>query len=48
MLELLKGSDDPAGDQAILLKADRRATDGHAKNFSIFLRPGGSFQSPSR
>jgi len=46
MLELLKGSDNP--DQAILLKADRRATDGHAKNFSIFLRPGGSFQSPSR
>ena len=48
LLKLLKGSDDPAGDQEIVLKAQILfwligATDGHAKNFSIFLGSGGSF-----
>ncbi|MDT3777688.1 type II toxin-antitoxin system HipA family toxin [Nitrospira sp. MA-1] len=48
ILNLLKGSDTPAGDQKIVLKAQILfwmigATDGHAKNFSIFLSPGGSF-----
>lgn len=48
ILELLKGSDNPAADQATVLKAQILfwligATDGHAKNFSIFLSPGGSY-----
>ncbi|MHB8884422.1 MAG: HipA domain-containing protein [Methylovirgula sp.] len=48
LLELLKGSDTPQDDQRILLKAQLvfwllGATDGHAKNFSIRLAPGGSF-----
>lgn len=48
VLNLLKGSDDPAVDQATLLKAQILfwligATDGHAKNFSVFLNPGGRF-----
>ena len=48
ILNLLKGSDTPAEDQKLFLKAQILfwligATDGHAKNFSIFLRPGGSF-----
>jgi serine/threonine-protein kinase HipA len=48
ILNLLKGSDNPAGDQKIVLKAQILfwmigATDGHAKNFSIFLSPGGSY-----
>ncbi|WP_366657215.1 type II toxin-antitoxin system HipA family toxin [Fodinicurvata sp. EGI_FJ10296] len=48
ILQLLKGSDTPAEDQKLVLKAQILfwligATDGHAKNFSIFLRPGGSF-----
>lgn len=48
ILDLLKGSDEPAEDQTTLLKAQIvfwliGATDGHAKNFSIFLGPGGSF-----
>lgn len=48
VLYLLKGSDNPAGDQKIVLKAQILfwmigATDGHAKNFSIFLSPGGSY-----
>ncbi|MDF2096605.1 type II toxin-antitoxin system HipA family toxin [Aquibaculum arenosum] len=48
ILDLLKGSDTPAEDQKLVLKAQILfwligATDGHAKNFSIFLRPGGSF-----
>ena len=46
--ELLKGSNDPAKDHRTLLKAQLifwliGATDGHAKNFSIFLNPGGGF-----
>lgn len=49
ILELLKGSDDPADDQLIFIKAQIAfwllgATDGHAKNFSVFLHPGGGFQ----
>jgi len=48
ILDLLKGSDRPADDQKTFLQAQIifwliGATDGHAKNFSIFLAPGGSF-----
>lgn len=48
LLNLFKGSDTPAEDQAMLLKAQMifwliGATDGHAKNFSIFLSQGGRF-----
>ncbi|MBK6896839.1 MAG: type II toxin-antitoxin system HipA family toxin [Alphaproteobacteria bacterium] len=49
ILNLLKGSDRPAHDQKLFLKAQILfwligATDGHAKNFSLFLGSGGSFQ----
>jgi len=49
LLELLRGSDTPADDQATVFKAQilfwlTGATDGHAKNFSIFLGPGGSYR----
>jgi serine/threonine-protein kinase HipA len=49
ILELLKGSDDPEADRRFFLKAQivfwlLGATDGHAKNFSIFLQPGGRFR----
>ncbi|RCK43650.1 toxin HipA [Thalassospira profundimaris] len=48
ILTFLRGSDTPADDQKLFLKAQILfwligATDGHAKNFSVFLRPGGSF-----
>jgi serine/threonine-protein kinase HipA len=48
ILNLLKGGDTPAEDQKTFLKAQILfwligATDGHAKNFSIFLGPGGRF-----
>jgi len=48
VLDLLKGSDNPAADQVTVFKAQILfwligATDGHAKNFSIFLTPGGSY-----
>ena len=48
ILSLLKGSDNPADDQKTVFKAQLLfwligATDGHAKNFSIFLGPGGSY-----
>jgi len=48
ILNLLKGSDGPMEGQRTLIKAQLLfwligATDGHAKNFSIFLGPGGSF-----
>ena len=51
MLEFLKGSDDPPYDQLIFLKAQivfwlLAAIDGHAKNFSIFLTPGGFTLTP--
>jgi serine/threonine-protein kinase HipA len=49
ILDLLKGSDDPDEDRRLFLKAQivfwlLGATDGHAKNFSIFLTPGGRFR----
>jgi serine/threonine-protein kinase HipA len=49
MLQFLKGSDDPLGDQRLFLKAQivfwlLGATDGHAKNFSVALAPGGRFR----
>lgn len=49
VLDLLKGSDTPLEDQKIFLKAQLvfwliGATDGHAKNFSVFLSPGGSYR----
>lgn len=48
ILELVKGSDNPETDRRLFLKAQilfwlLGATDGHAKNFSLFLRPGGRF-----
>jgi len=47
--QLLRGSDTPEKDRADFLKANilfwlMGATDGHAKNFSLFLSPGGSFR----
>lgn len=49
ILQLLRGCDDPVADQRSFLKANialwlMGATDGHAKNFSVFLRPGGRFR----
>jgi serine/threonine-protein kinase HipA len=49
LIGLLKGSDYPQEDQRILFKAQivfwlLAATDGHAKNFSIRLSPGGRFR----
>ena len=49
ILELLEGSDDPVGDRRMFLKAQIvfwliGATDGHAKNFSLLLGPGGRFR----
>ncbi|HEX3861352.1 MAG TPA: HipA domain-containing protein [Stellaceae bacterium] len=49
ILDLLRGSDDPAADQQLFLRAVivfwlLGATDGHAKNFSLFLAPGGRFR----
>ena len=48
LLDLLKASDTPEGDRKAFYKAQvlnwlLGATDGHAKNYSIFLRPGGGF-----
>ena len=48
VLHRLKGSDTPAEDQKTFLKAQILfwligATDGHAKNFSLYLGPYGSF-----
>lgn len=48
ILNFLKGSDDPMGDQKKFLKAQMLfwllgATDGHAKNFSLMLGAGGRF-----
>lgn len=48
ILELFRGSDTPAEDQRTFLKAVIAfwllgATDGHAKNFSVFLSPGGRY-----
>jgi serine/threonine-protein kinase HipA len=49
ILNLFKGSDTPEDDQRQFLKAIvvfwlLGATDGHAKNFSVFLSPGGRFR----
>ncbi|MEG3091619.1 type II toxin-antitoxin system HipA family toxin [Sphingomonas sp. PB1R3] len=49
IIRLLGGSDDPTEDQATFLSSQIifwliGATDGHAKNFSLFLRPGGGFK----
>jgi serine/threonine-protein kinase HipA len=49
LLNLLKASDAPDEDQAMLIKVLVMfwllgATDGHAKNFSIHLSPGGGFR----
>lgn len=49
IIRLLAASDDPLADQKAFLAAQIvfwliGATDGHAKNFSLFLRPGGGFQ----
>jgi serine/threonine-protein kinase HipA len=48
IMELLRGSDEPLADRESFFKANILfwligATDGHAKNFSIAIRPGGSF-----
>lgn len=48
ILKLLQGADDPAKDQSAFFKSQilfwlMGATDGHGKNFSIFLRPQGRF-----
>ncbi|MDD3371080.1 MAG: type II toxin-antitoxin system HipA family toxin [Alphaproteobacteria bacterium] len=48
ILKFLRGSDDPEQDQKLFLQAQVAfwllgATDGHAKNFSIFLGKGGRF-----
>ncbi len=49
ILKLLEGSDTPTEDQRLFLKANvvfwlLGATDGHAKNFSLFLSPGGGYR----
>lgn len=49
IITLLKGSDTPDADIATFMRASilfwlLGATDGHAKNFSIFLSPGGRFR----
>lgn len=49
IINLLKGSDTPDADIATFMRACilfwlLGATDGHAKNFSIFLGPGGRFR----
>ena len=49
LLDLLKGGDRPAEDRVTMVRAQivfwlLAATDGHAKNFSIYLRPGGGFE----
>lgn len=49
ILKLLLGSDEPEADADLFLKAQLvfwllAATDGHAKNFSLFLSPGGRYR----
>ena len=49
IMRLLTGSNDPATDQLTFFRAQIAfwllgASDGHAKNFSLFLRPRGGFQ----
>lgn len=49
LFDLLKASDDAETDRRLFLKAQilfwlLAATDGHAKNFSLLLHPGGRFR----
>jgi serine/threonine-protein kinase HipA len=49
VINLLKGSDTPDADIATFMRANiifwlLGATDGHAKNFSVFITPGGRFR----
>jgi len=49
IMKLLQGSDTPNEDRKAFFKSQLifwliGATDGHAKNFSLFLKPGGGFQ----
>ena len=49
IIDLLKGSDTPDADIAGFMRANiifwlLGATDGHAKNFSLFITPGGRFR----
>ena len=49
IIRLLRGSDEPFSDQRSFLKSNIvfwlvGAIDGHAKNFSVFLSPGGRFR----
>ncbi|MGL4370514.1 MAG: HipA domain-containing protein, partial [Spirochaetota bacterium] len=49
ILEILRGSSDATADQRTFMKAVfvfwlLGATDGHAKNFSIFLKPGSEYR----
>ncbi|MFA5598935.1 MAG: HipA domain-containing protein, partial [Pusillimonas sp.] len=49
IMKLLATSKDPDRDRRTFFQAQvlfwmLRATDGHAKNFSIFLRPGGAYE----
>lgn len=49
IIDLLKGSDTPGADVATFLRANivfwlLGATDGHAKNFSVFITPGTRFR----
>lgn len=49
IMELLRASDDPTVDRLVFFKANvlfwlMGATDGHAKNFSLGLLPGGRFR----
>lgn len=49
ILHLLRGSDEPEADRVAVFKAQIifwliGATDGHAKNFSIFLGPGNTYR----
>lgn len=49
ILKLLRGSDQPNRDQLDFFKSQILfwligATDGHGKNFSVFLQPGGGFE----
>lgn len=49
VLDFLKAGDDPGADREMFVRAQilfwlLGATDGHAKNFSVFLHPGGRFR----
>jgi len=53
ILEILLGSEDPAQDRRDFLRTQLvfwllAATDGHAKNFSLLLKPGGSYRLTPR